>query len=56
MKRSRNIAEVIDILTYANYRHNRKLNATMPEDWKLIYGDKMVDEMERKYQGEVGNG
>ena len=49
------IAEVIDILTYINYRHNRRLDATMPSDWKLIYGADVVDEMERKYQEEVAS-
>ena len=49
------VAQLIDKLTYINYKHNRRLDATMPSDWKLIYGAEMVDEMERKYQEEVAN-
>ena len=48
-------AELIDILTYINYCHNRRHNATMPSDWKLIYGADMVNEMERKYQEEASD-
>ena len=47
------VREVIDRLTYINYRHNRRLDATMPSDWKFIYGAEMVDRMEREYQEEV---
>jgi len=46
------IAEVIDILTYHNYRHNRLMDATLPADWYLIYGKEMVDTMEKRYQKE----
>ncbi len=47
------IAEVIDKLTYINYKHNRKNDATMPTDWYPIYGRAMVFAMEKQYQEEL---
>lgn len=50
------IAQVIDILKYANYRSERRNDATLPSDWCLIWPKEEVEQMERKYQEEVGNG
>ena len=44
-------AEVIDHLTYCNYRHNRRLRPDIePERWALIYPNAAA--MEARYQAE----
>jgi len=49
-------AEIVDVVAYSHYRYNRKHFPapleTVKEDWYPMYGKKMVDRMERKYQEE----
>jgi len=50
-------AEIVDVVAYSHYRYNRKHFPASPEvvkeDWYPMYGEKMVNRMERKYQQEV---
>jgi len=45
--------EVVDILTYANYKHNRQLDPSISaERWEKVYGPS-VYAMEKKLQEET---
>ena len=46
------LPELMDELTYANYKHNRgRAPEIPPERWKKIYAN--VDAMEARYQRET---
>ena len=45
--------ELVDILTYANYKHNRQLDPSISaERWEKVYGPS-VYAMEKKFQEET---
>jgi len=58
-RRTASPAEIVDVVAYSHYRYNRKHFPAPPkvvkEDWYPMYGEKMVDRMERKYQEEVAS-
>lgn len=46
-------SEIVDYLTYVNYRHNRQISpAVTVEQWEKIYGPN-VHKMEAKFQEEA---
>ena len=36
-------SDLLDDLTFANYRHNRGLDKKTPERWATIYGSKVFE-------------
>jgi hypothetical protein len=48
-----NEEEVVNDLTYINYKHNREISPHVtPKNWELIYGEHAVKRMERAYTQE----
>lgn len=48
------VESLVDYLTYANYRHNRRISPDVPvREWRLVYGDEAVSRMERRFQEDL---
>lgn len=51
--RQQGYGNLIDELTYSNYRHNRTISPDVtPEEWKAVYSFTNVDALERRFQAE----
>ena len=54
LRQTATVAEVIDKLTYINYKHNR-WRGVISKDFCLIWSEMMVARMEKQYQEEFAN-